>query len=371
MATVRIFESFENLPKSYQDVFGEASSTNSFFLTLPWFRNLTSTGLGSQSRLRIYGVEPDAPGKRPYLVLPLAHDVSVKGAFARRELAAAANYYTSLFGPVIGQHERTAPEHLRLLAKAIIQDTAGWDTIDLHPMARDTPLFSDLLQAFRQAGMAVQSYFCFGNWYLPVDGRSYQEYFTALPSRLKNTLTRKVRHLANAGRLRLEIISGSDGLDRAIAAYEQVYRASWKHAEASPAFISGLIRSCAREGWLRLGVAYVDDQPAAAQIWIVSHEVASIYKLAYDEQFSNLSIGSLLTAHLMRHVIDIDRVREVDYLTGDDAYKRDWMSHRRERWGIIAFNLRTLNGTLAAIRHIGGRALKNVVGADIRKKTTA
>ena len=43
----------------------------------------------------------------------------------------------------------------------------------------------------------------------------------------------------------------------------------------------------------------------------------------------------------MQHVIDTDHVEEVDYLTGDDAYKQDWMSHRRERIGLVAFNPRT------------------------------
>ena len=41
----------------------------------------------------------------------------------------------------------------------------------------------------------------------------------------------------------------------------------------------------------------------------------------------------------MEHVIDTDKVHDVDYLTGDDAYKKDWMPDRRERWGIAVFNL--------------------------------
>jgi hypothetical protein len=36
----------------------------------------------------------------------------------------------------------------------------------------------------------------------------------------------------------------------------------------------------------------------------------------------------------MEYVIDIDRVEEIDFLTGNDAYKQDWMSERREHWGL-------------------------------------
>jgi len=105
-------------------------------------------------------------------------------------------------------------------------------------------------------------------------------------------------------------------------------------------------------------VAYVDEQPAAAQIWIVNSGVASIYKIAYDRKFRDLSVGTYLTTRMMERVIDVDRAREVDYLTGDDAYKKDWMSQRRERWGILALNPRTPRGILEIGRHIGGRAMK-------------
>ncbi len=34
----------------------------------------------------------------------------------------------------------------------------------------------------------------------------------------------------------------------------------------------------------------------------------------------------------MEYVIDTDGVNEIDFLTGNDAYKQDWMSERRERF---------------------------------------
>lgn len=122
----------------------------------------------------------------------------------------------------------------------------------------------------------------------------------------------------------------------------------------------GLIRLCAELGKLRLGVVRIDGQPVAAQVWIVHHGVAAIYKLAYDARVAALSVGSVLTAALMEHVIDIDRVRQVDYLMGDDRYKQDWMSHRRERWGLMAFNLSTLDGLSGYARHVGGRLFRRL-----------
>jgi CelD/BcsL family acetyltransferase involved in cellulose biosynthesis len=63
----------------------------------------------------------------------------------------------------------------------------------------------------------------------------------------------------------------------------------------------------------------------------------------------------------MRQVIDIDRVQEIDYLTGDDAYKNQWMSHRRERRGLIAFNPRTVGGLAALVRESSARRVKHLL----------
>ncbi|MEZ0239122.1 MAG: GNAT family N-acetyltransferase, partial [Methylophilaceae bacterium] len=110
-----------------------------------------------------------------------------------------------------------------------------------------------------------------------------------------------------------------------------------------------------------LGLAYLGEQPVAAQIWLVNDGRASIYKLAYDTNHAHLSVGSLLTNHLMQHVIDVDRVREVDFLIGDEPYKQDWMSHRRERWGIVAYNPRTPSGLAGAANEISRRVAKKAL----------
>jgi CelD/BcsL family acetyltransferase involved in cellulose biosynthesis len=57
---------------------------------------------------------------------------------------------------------------------------------------------------------------------------------------------------------------------------------------------------------------------------------------------------------MMQHVIDVDEVVEVDYLVGDDPYKKDWMNHRRERWGIVAYNPSTFLGVVGIVRQVLG-----------------
>jgi CelD/BcsL family acetyltransferase involved in cellulose biosynthesis len=129
-----------------------------------------------------------------------------------------------------------------------------------------------------------------------------------------------------------------------LAQYNAVYQRSWKIPESHPHFIEAICHAFAEHDWLRLGLVRVNGTPIAAQIWFVKDGVASIFKLAYDEQHKVLSAGTVLSMALLRHAIDIDRVTKIDYLTGDDAYKVQYMSRCREMWCLQAYRKASLAG---------------------------
>jgi hypothetical protein len=348
----KCYDDLTDLPPAYEALF-DSSSRKSFFLGLSWFRHFATHVLESSERMRIFAVE-SLQGE-PLMALPMRYNAQ-RRLTQSRQLLSLTNSCTSLFSPLISERCRNVENAMRTLTRSIAENET-WDTVLLNPLPYDQPEFRILADALRSTCMRVQEYFCFGNWYLRVDGRSYGEYFKALPAITQNTVQRKTKKFEKSRRNRIEILCGNTELEAAIDSYLQIYRASWKPPEQYPQFVPDLIRLCAGKGWLRLGLSYVDGQPAAAQFWIVTSGKASIYKLAYDERFSELSVGSILTSRLMQYVLDVDKVTEVDYLTGDDPYKCQWMSHRRERWGLIALNARTVRGCLGMARHIGGRAV--------------
>ncbi|MDD5297594.1 MAG: GNAT family N-acetyltransferase [Rhodocyclaceae bacterium] len=281
-------------------------------------------------------------------------------------IEALSNFYTPIFSPILapGAEQITADE----FARYVQEEAPNTDVVDLHPMDADSDFFVTAQQALQRRGYWTDKYFCFGNWYLEVQGRSYAEYFRGLSSKITKNVPRDRRRLNDLGLSIKLITSNCEDLDWAIKAYQEVYAKSWKRPEPYPDFIPGLCRLAAEKSWLRLAILSLGGAPVAAQLWLVKDGTASIYKLAYVEGYGKHSVGNILTCELMEYVIDTDKVSIVDYGMGDDPYKKEWMSHRRERHGLIAFNSRRPIGILAASRHFGGKRLKHLLNHFRNKK---
>lgn len=357
MLSVRSMAGLDALSEGYAALFAAGGRAN-IFLSLPWFNNFQRCILSDHEEVLVLGVE-DAQASTPLGALVLRRACRRDPIWRPTVLQGLTNFYSCNYGLLLSPEVPSLDDVASALAAELTSGRHRWDVLNLSPLDPELPAFHAMIRSLRETGMAVQPYFCFGNWYLKSEGRSYAEYANSLPTVLKETIRRKGKRFSQSGG-RIDVVGGGSALDAAIGAYLDVYSSSWKIPEPFPRFIPGLIRTCSEQGWLRLGVAYVGKKPVAAQLWIVSGGSAAIFKLAYDEEFAKLSAGTLLTSALMQQVLDVDKVTEVDYLSGDDEYKKSWMSHRRERWGIMAFNLRSGTGMLLASRHLGGRRLKDL-----------
>jgi hypothetical protein len=327
---------------------------------LAWHRLLAQDAMGLGQGTRFYVVSAASPEATPLVVLPMR--IMAPGGWSPRPRGpqTIATMWTTDCHPIIAD---TVDDPVPLLRDLMVHiaNEPGCESLKLEPVAREEPIFGQLVAALRAAGLVIHPFFLFHNWYLVVAGRSADEILEGLPPRLVNTIHRKSRSLDASARSRVSLFTGPEDIETAIADCERVYRMGWQSEGRYQGFDPGLMRACANHGWLRLGVLYVDELPAAAQCWIVVGSYALIFSLAYDEQYAKLSPGTVLMAHMLRHVIDEDRVEVVDFLQGDDPYKQDWMSHRRERWGVLAMNPRTARGLLGIARHRGGRAAKRLV----------
>ncbi|MBF0589941.1 MAG: GNAT family N-acetyltransferase [Magnetococcales bacterium] len=311
------YNAWDQLPKG-ADALLATATRKSLFLSRPWFENLIATSLEPHQTPFLACV---ADGPRLLAILPLM-------TLANGSYDPLSNHFTTLYSLLLAEEQ----EQDAIIACLV----DGLDRLPnrnhrLFPIDADDPNMNRLQKAMESAGFECQRHVRFFNWVHATEGASFAQYMAARPARLRNTIARKSRKLQREHGYEIRLYMRDD-LQQALMDYQTVFRASWKGCEPFADFIPGLVNRAAARGWVRLAILYIAGEPAAAQLWFVVHPTASIFRLAYHEAWKRYSPGSILTRHLMEQVIDIDKVEKIDFLTGNDRYKQDWMTQRRERW---------------------------------------
>jgi hypothetical protein len=349
---MRVLRTFDDMPESIRRALSDVWQDE--YCSAEWFSLLERTVFrdDAEKECRIYVTDENGSA----FCVPMFQDHAARC----RVLSGLTNFYSTIFSPLVSGIDHVGPG-IRITARYLASERPAWDVIQMRPVEADCGFSVMWYEALREAGFWVDRFFCFGNWYLKVQDRSFRQYFEGLSSKLRKNIPQAQRRLLRRSGFSLRIFNGTEpDIGQAIEDFQAVYHRSWKRPEPYPQFIPEFMGLATRNGWLRLGIVRIGAVPAAVQLWTVAIGRASIYKVAYDEQFKKDSVGTVLSAAMMEHVIDVDRVAEVDYLIGDDPYKQYWMSHRRERFGIIGFNKRTPAGIIRASGHFGGRVARRL-----------
>jgi hypothetical protein len=229
-----------------------------------------------------------------------------------------------------------------------------WPTVRLDALDADACWLPALFDGAALAGLVVRRFDHFGNWHEGVAGRGWAGYLASRPGSLRETIRRRVGQAERSG-ARFELVTGGAALEAAITAYQSVYARSWKPNEPFPLFNPTLMRVLAARGTLRLGLYWQDTHPVAAQLWMHDGGIAMVLKLAHDEAAKAASPGTVLTAWVLRRLLDDEHATDIDFGRGDDPYKQLWARERRQRIGVVLVNPRHPRGLMFLAQHaLGG-----------------
>ncbi len=256
--------------------------------------------------------------------------------------------YTCEYAPALG------PDPLAALA-AFGRHCRRFGAVRLDAIPAEWAGLPALEQGVRQAGLRPLRFNHFGNWSEDVSGLTWDTYLRTRQGALRETIRRRSRKAAAQPDAGFDLFTGSDRTEHAVAMFEAVYARSWKEPEPFPAFNAALMRSLAASGHLRFGVWSLGATPVAVQVWVVRDGRAIVLKLAHDEAFKALSPSTVLTALMLRHLLDHEHVTRIDFGRGDDDYKKGWATERRQRIGLLLANPWHPVGLAALLRHQAGR----------------
>jgi len=367
--TLSFSEFFDQYKAQYESCLPKAKL---FELTLPWLAATEEFMLPENSRVVVHCLYHTVSGQEPVLSIawPLVHSIDGNNKSSNKKITSLTSFYSSVTEPVFfTSSSKTAM--LQLLVN--IDKQYQWHSMQLGD-------FNDGI-----VEQAMLDYFPYQRLFSETDNvyqtdiSDYCNYYQQRPSQLRNTIKRRERKLTKAHQYRTEIITNVEAFDLAFSAYKTIYQQSWKGDEYSFDFIEKVCRAALIENKLRFGLLFVDDEPAAAQLWFLQtadddsaeqtnsellQTTASIFKLAYTPKYQQYSVGSILSLALSEHVISKDKATSIEFGMGSEPYKKDWLTDKRTRRSYQVFNPTNIYGKLAIIRYI---ALPRLIHLFTRK----
>jgi len=324
----KCYQNWNELPPSCDVLFSEAGKDSVFF-SREWFETLTTHITNQEQKLLLACVLDDGNNDKDKVlaILPLLTNVN-------REWTSFCHTYSSLYSILCGKNQQQ--EIINCLCLGL--KDLPFDYLTLAPIAEDDNKLKNLQQSMEAAGLSCYRNHKAYNWFhrIPIQEQkqTFANYMADRPSKVRNTIARKQRKLEREHDYQIRLYIDND-VEQALSDYHDIYRVSWKANEQYQALVEGVIQRFLDRAWPRLAIMSIDGKPIAAQLWFVVESKASIFRLVYDETWKQYSPGSILMNYLLEYVIDTDKVKEIDFLSGNDGYKKDWMSERRERFSLV------------------------------------
>lgn len=374
---VRDYRGFENLKSDWDCLDGLHGSYEPFFCH-GWFA-LWLSHFHKEKELAI--VVLSCKGETEAIAPFMISRTKYKGV-AVTKLELIGNAYSPLRYFLFRDKDLEVNEQrMTFIFKYIKRIGKSWDMAELTALPEEGGCYDLLLRSLETAGLTYRSFTCFEDWYLDGIDYSGEQYLASRPGNISKDVPYQMRRLKKIGNLQFTMVTDGNCLDEHMDVYYELYGRSWKRESIGPTFHRDLARLAALHGWLRLGFLSLDGLPMACQLWLSCNGKAYILKIFYDEKFKKYSPGKILTIKMMKHVIDEDKVTQVDYLQGDELYKKDWTPQLRMRYGLHLYSNATVAGQGLSVidRRIIPlfskcgllRRFKEQMGRKIRKSATA
>lgn len=242
-------------------------------------------------------------------------------------LAALYNPHTPRFDFIIAPHETADVCHG---IWQYLRARTDWDLVELAQMPADSRALAELSRLARDDGRAVGLWHGEKSPYIPLAG-TFDSYFGGLSYSHRSNLRRKLNRLREQGVLRLEEITGFEGVDDALNDGFRIEAAGWKaqtgtsirSAPEVEAFYRLYARRAADAGRLRLLFLTLNGARIAFGYGLSHRNRTYVMKTGYDPEYSFYSPYNLLCYLVFQDGFARD-LEEYEFLGNDDAWKLAW-----------------------------------------------
>jgi CelD/BcsL family acetyltransferase involved in cellulose biosynthesis len=218
-----------------------------------------------------------------------------------------------------------APRDRREVAAAmhrLVRERLGWRTVLLAERLPGSDGWGGLLRApvLRRESAPV----------LETAGVDWEHWLGTRSANFRQQARRREAKLVREHGLRFELVTDPAALDPALDRLIALHDARWEGASSAfdarrSAFHHAFARLAFDRGWLRLWLAHLDDEPAAAWLGFRFAGADWYYQAGRAPRWEAAGVGFVLLLHTIRDAFEA-RMREYRFGLGDEPYKARLMT---------------------------------------------
>ncbi len=272
-----------------------------------------------------------------------------------RILSTLTNSWVDRTGILIARGDDAA---LAALITALASESAGWDVLELHDRAVDSPIGPRLKSLLCSHGLLVASDEALGSPYAVLP-RSWEEALAALSPSFRQTLRRKLRVATAKPGLEMRIVRDASVIEPIMV----ISLETWQHENGTSMastpevrrFYEQLIAACAESGTLFAALLLLEGEPVAFEFNVLCARTLHNFKLGYRNTQADWSPGLVLKAYTMQRYLEEfgrgDANLEYDFMGTDEPYKQNWTADVRAHECVKGFRPTLRNRLAVALRY--------------------
>jgi len=145
-------------------------------------------------------------------------------------------------------------------------------------------------------------------------------------ARLKRYIRKLEKEYPNG--IKMVTYSQEADLDKAIKAASRISRSTYQfglgYGFTDDSKTRCLLTTAAKQGWLRIYILYIGEEPCAFQNWLQYEKVYIGHGKGFDPKWGKWRIGTILFLKAVEHLCTDPTVEVIDFGFGDAEYKRSY-----------------------------------------------
>lgn len=173
--------------------------------------------------------------------------------------------------------------------------------------------------------------------YVDLSGHDWESYLESLSRAHRYNLRRRLRNMEKLGDTHFELVQSEEQRSNAMQILIKLHGKRWRGRGSSGAFNSSalvsfhneLSRTALDQGWLKLYVLRLNEEPAAALYGFLYNRIFYFYQSGFNLDFYQHSVGLVAMGLAIKSAISEGAII-YDFLRGDESYKSLWANSCRE-----------------------------------------